>query len=107
MTFRSDDNDDVFPADEMRRASPGSMGGSGRSSLAMTDVEQMFAFIGGGMLFLWGIRRGGLFPTLALAAAGTLATAGLNRRWPQAMSDMLGGGSRRERLTSGAARQGL
>ena len=106
MTFRSDDNDDVFPADEMRRRSSGAMGGSGRSSLAMTDVEQMFAFIGGGMLFLWGMRRGGLFPTLALAAAGTLATAGLNRRWPQAMSDMIGG-SRRERLTSGASRHGM
>ncbi len=60
-----------------------------RAGTSMSEGEQMLAFMTSSLLFMWGLRRGGLFPSLALAAAGTLAASGLKRRWPESMAQML------------------
>lgn len=64
-----------------------------RAGTGMTEAEQMMAFMASGLLFMWGLRRGGLFPSLALAGAGALASAGMKRRWPSSVAGMLSDGS--------------
>jgi uncharacterized membrane protein len=49
----------------------------------MTEAERMFSMVGGGLLTLWALRRGGLFASVAALAGGTLLASANQRRWPR------------------------
>lgn len=61
-----------------------------RGALApLTDSERLLMTAGGGMLALWALRRGGLFPSIAAMAAATMLAHGTGREMPASTRGML------------------